>query len=115
MIVYATGFDAITGSFDRIDIRGEGGVNLSEKWRAALETFLGIMVAGFPNMAMCIGPHTALGNIPRSAEYNVLWVTNLIRYMRQHDYTYDAPLQEAVEEWTNFVVKAGEGLLSNDS
>lgn len=114
MIVYATGFDAITGSFDRIDIRGASGAKLKEKWRAALETFLGIQVADFPNMFMCIGPHTALGNIPRSAEYNVLWVTNLIQYMRQHGYSYVVPRPEAVEDWTSFVLNAGEGLLSND-
>jgi len=114
MIVFATGFDAITGSFDRIDIRGERGVKLKDKWRAALETFLGILVADFPNMPMCIGPHTALGNIPRSAEYNVLWITNLIQYMRQHGYTYVVPRQEAVQDWTNFVLKAGEGLLSSE-
>lgn len=114
MIVYATGFDAITGSFDRIDIRGASGAKLKEKWRAALETFLGVQIADFPNMFMCIGPHTALGNIPRSAEYNVLWITNLIEYMRQHGYTYVVPRPEAVEDWTSFVLKAGEGLLSND-
>jgi len=114
MIVYATGFDAITGSFDRIDIRGASGAKLKEKWRAALETFLGVQIADFPNMFLCIGPHTALGNIPRSAEYNVLWITNLIQYMRQHGYTYVVPKSEAVEDWTSFVLKAGEGLLSND-
>jgi cation diffusion facilitator CzcD-associated flavoprotein CzcO len=114
MIVYATGFDAITGSFDRIDIRGASGAKLKEKWRAALETFLGIQVADFPNMFMCIGPHTALGNIPRSAEYNVLWITNLIQFMRQNGYSYVVPRTEAVEDWTSFVLKAGERLLSND-
>ncbi len=114
MIVHATGFDAITGSFDRIDIRGLAGRKLKEKWRKALATFLGMMVAEFPNMFMCIGPHSALGNIPRSAEYNVLWVTDLIRFLREHGYTYVVPRDEAIEEWTNFVLKTREGLLSNE-
>ena len=77
IIIYATGFDAITGSFDRIDFRGVGGVRLKDKWKSGPETFLGVMVDGFPNMLMLMGPHTALGNIPRSIEYNVDWVTGL--------------------------------------
>src|SRR6185312_16560338 len=84
LIVFATGFDAITGSLDRIDIRGAGGRKLKERWRAGLETFMGIMVDGFPNLFMVMGPHTALGNIPRSIEYNVEWVTGVIAHMRAH-------------------------------
>ena len=79
MIIYATGFDAITGSFDRIDIRGLDGLRLKDKWKGGPQTFLGVQVEGFPNMFMLVGPHTALGNIPRSIEYNVDWVTGLIR------------------------------------
>ena len=82
IIIYATGFDAITGSFDRIDIRGVDGLRLKDKWADGPQTFLGVQVEGFPNMFMLMGPHTALGNIPRSIEYNVEWVTGLIRYMR---------------------------------
>ncbi len=114
IIIYATGFDAITGSFDRIDIRGRGGESLKEKWRAALETFLGMQVAGFPNMFMVMGPHTALGNIPRSVEYNVEWITDLIRYMEEHDLSVADARQEAVEDWTRYVIKMGEGLLTNE-
>ncbi|TAJ81367.1 NAD(P)/FAD-dependent oxidoreductase [Reyranella sp.] len=114
MIVYATGFDAITGAFDRIDIRGIGGERLKEKWRRALETFLGMLVENFPNMFMIIGPHSALGNIPRSIEYAVDWVTELIKYLCDHDYTYVEPTREAVDDWTNFVIETGKGLLSNE-
>ena len=81
IIVYATGFDAITGSFDRIDIRGQGGQRLKDKWKGGPATFMGVMVDGFPNMFMVMGPHTALGNIPRSIEYNVEWIRDLIGYM----------------------------------
>ena len=80
IIIYATGFDAITGSFDRIDFRGADGVKLKDRWKSGPQTYLGVMVDGFPNMMMLMGPHTALGNIPRSIEYNVDWVTSLIRY-----------------------------------
>ncbi|MEL0020688.1 MAG: hypothetical protein VW709_12510 [Rickettsiales bacterium] len=84
------------------------------KWRAALETFLGMQVAGFPNMFMVMGPHTALGNIPRSVEYNVEWITDLIRYMEEHDLSVADARQEAVEDWTRYVIKMGEGLLTNE-
>jgi len=114
MIVYATGFDAITGSFDRIDIRGLDGERLKEKWRRALETFLGMQVEHFPNMFMIVGPHTALGNIPRSIEYAVDWVTGLIQFMQKHCYTYAEPTRAAVEDWTDFVIQTGEGQLSNE-
>ncbi|MFT6583061.1 MAG: cation diffusion facilitator CzcD-associated flavoprotein CzcO [Alphaproteobacteria bacterium] len=114
IIIYATGFDAITGSFDRIDLRGRNGESLKDKWRASLETFLGVQVAGFPNMFMVMGPHTALGNIPRSIEYNVEWVANMIRHMHDNNLTCAEARPEAVADWTNFVIKAGEGLLTNE-
>src|SRR2546430_5154108 len=70
IIIYATGFDAITGAFDRIDIRGVAGVSLKEKWQDGPQTFLGILVDGFPKMLMVMGPHAGLGNFPRAAEYS---------------------------------------------
>ena len=114
IIIYATGFDAITGSFDRIDIRGLGGLRLKDKWRGGPQTFLGVQVESFPNMFMLVGPHTALGNIPRSIEYNVEWVTGLVRYMRDHDLTRADAKPEAVVAWTDYVREMGKGLLSNE-
>lgn len=61
IIIYATGFDAITGSFDKIDFRGMNGVKLKDRWKNGPQTYLGVMVDGFPNMMMLMGPHTALG------------------------------------------------------
>jgi len=114
IMIYATGFDAITGSFDRIDIRGRDGQKLRAKWANGPQTFLGVQVEGFPNMFMLMGPHTALGNIPRSIEYNVEWVTNLIAYMRQRRLTRADALPRAVAAWTDHVKDMGEGLLSNE-
>lgn len=114
MIVYATGFDAITGSFDRIDFRGTGGKKLKDKWKGGPSTFVGVMVDGFPNMFMIMGPHTALGNIPRSIEYNVEWIRDLIAFMTKHGLTYADAKPEAVAEWYEFVKLKGEGLLSNE-
>ncbi|HEX4171802.1 MAG TPA: NAD(P)/FAD-dependent oxidoreductase, partial [Acetobacteraceae bacterium] len=83
IIIYATGFDAITGSFDRIEIRGLDGIRLKDAWAGGPQTYLGVLVQGFPNMLMLMGPHTALGNIPRSIEYNVDWVTGLLQFARK--------------------------------
>jgi cation diffusion facilitator CzcD-associated flavoprotein CzcO len=114
IVIYATGFDAITGSFDRIDIRGLGGRKLKDKWANGPQTFLGVQVESFPNMFMLMGPHTALGNIPRSIEYNVDWVTGLIRYMQEHKLSRADARPEAVTAWTDHVKALGEGLLSNE-
>jgi cation diffusion facilitator CzcD-associated flavoprotein CzcO len=114
MIIYATGFDAITGAFDRIDIRGTGGQRLKDKWTPGPQTFLGLQVEGFPNMMMHMGPHTALGNIPRSIEYSVDWITGLIGHMHDNKLTRVDPRPEAVVGWTEFVHEKGQGLLSNE-
>ena len=114
MIVYATGFDAVTGSLDQIDIRGIGGEKLKDKWRGSLETFFGMLVKGFPNLFMVLGPHAALGNVPRSIEYNVLWITDLLAYMLALGHTYANPTQAGVDAWTESVMKAAEGLLSSE-
>ena len=87
IIIYATGFDAITGAFDRIDIRGVDGVSLKDKWNDGPQTFLGILVDGFPNLLMVMGPHAGLGNFPRAVEYSADWVTRLIRFARDRDLT----------------------------
>ena len=114
MIIYATGFDAITGSFDRIDIRGEDGQRLKDTWKDGPLTFLGITVERFPNMLMLMGPHTALGNIPRSIEYNVEWVTRLIKHMQARNLTRAEARPESVDAWTEYVKEKGHGLLSNE-
>lgn len=114
IIIYATGFDAITGSFDGIDFRGSGGARLKEKWTRGPETYLGLMVDGFPNMMMLMGPHTALGNIPRSIEYSVDWVTGLLRFATEKRLTFLDATPEGTAEWTDHVKALGVGLLSNE-
>src|SRR5712671_3809023 len=114
IIIYATGFDAITGSFDRIDIRGVDGASLKEKWKEGPQTFLGILVAGFPNMLMVMGPHAGLGNFPRAAEYSVDWVTRLIRFARDRGSTQIEATDAGVAAWTDQVIASSEGLLANE-
>jgi cation diffusion facilitator CzcD-associated flavoprotein CzcO len=114
IIIYATGFDAITGSFDRIDIRGIGGERLKDKWRDGPQTFLGILVEGFPNLLMVMGPHAGLGNFPRAAEYSVEWVTGLVRFAQERALTRIEATPAGVADWTAHVLAAGEGLLMNE-
>ncbi|HEY0849053.1 MAG TPA: NAD(P)/FAD-dependent oxidoreductase [Bradyrhizobium sp.] len=114
IIIYATGFDAITGSFDKIDFRGADGVRLKDAWKGGPETYLGLMVHGLPNMMMIMGPHTALGNIPRSIEYSVDWITGLIRFARDHGLTRLEARPDGVKDWTDHVKALGVGLLSNE-
>ena len=111
IIIYATGFDAITGAFDRMDIRGVDGVSLKEKWRDGPQTFLGILVDGFPNMLMVMGPHAGLGNIPRAAEYSADWITGLIRFAHERGLTRIEATAAGATAWTDHVIAASEGLL----
>jgi cation diffusion facilitator CzcD-associated flavoprotein CzcO len=113
MIIYATGFDAITGAFDRIDIRGRGGRRLKEKWADGPRTYLGLQTAGFPNMLTLVGPHNAATfcNIPRCIEQNVDWVIALLRYMGEKGYSRIEPTEAAEEAWTVHVHETAARLL----
>jgi len=111
LITYATGFDAITGAFDRIDIRGVGGASLQEKWRDGPQTFLGILIDGFPNMLMVMGPHAGLGNFPRAVEYTADWVTGLIRFAHDRGLTRVEATAASAAAWTEHVIESSEGLL----
>src|SRR5215212_6370110 len=111
IIIYATGFDAITGAFDRIDIRGVEGASLKGKWADGPQTFLGILVDDFPNFLMVMGPHAGLGNFPRAVEYTADWVTRLIRFARDRGLTRVEPTKEGSTAWTDHVLEASEGLL----
>jgi cation diffusion facilitator CzcD-associated flavoprotein CzcO len=111
IIVYATGFDAITGAFDRIDIRGVDGASLKDKWKDGPQTFLGILVDGFPNLLMVMGPHAGLGNFPRAVEYTADWVTGLIRFASERGLTRIEATAAGASAWTDHVIAASEGLL----
>ncbi len=113
IIIYATGFDAITGAFDRIDFRGVGGQRLKDKWADGPKTYLGMQSAGFPNMLTIVGPHNASTrcNIPRCIEQNVDWATDLVRHARDTGlFRFEAtPAAEA--EWTRHIDELAEGML----
>ena len=114
VIIYATGFDSISGAFDRIDIRGVEGVRLKEVWKDGPQTWLGVFAAGFPNLLMTMGPHAGLSNYTRTAEYSVEWVTGVIRFATERGLTRLETTRSAVDEWTAHVHDLGQGQLMNE-
>lgn len=101
-IVFATGFDALTGAALRIDPRGKDGRKLSDEWADGPVTYLGVAVAGFPNLFMVTGPGNpgALSNAVISIEQNVDWITDALNRMREEDIPVMEATTEAQEQWT---------------
>jgi cation diffusion facilitator CzcD-associated flavoprotein CzcO len=113
VIVYATGFDAITGAYDRVDFVGSGGRRLRDLWDRGPSTYLGVFVAGFPNLVMLAGPQGASNstNYPRAIEYVVDWATDLYRHLAAHGLTRVEAEEDAQAEWTRHIEDLYGGLL----
>jgi cation diffusion facilitator CzcD-associated flavoprotein CzcO len=103
IIVFATGFDAATGTLTSMDIRGKGGVTLKEKWRGGPRTHLGIGVDGFPNMFMICGPQSPFANIPVVIDGMVEWIGRAIRHLRDNGLDAMEATPEAVDNWRQHV------------
>ena len=101
IIVYATGFDAMTGTLNKIDIQGRGGEKLKDKWAAGPLTYLGLMSAGFPNLFMITGPGSpsVLSNMPVSIEQHVEFITDAIVKMRDEGLELMEADPQAETEW----------------
>lgn len=110
VIVLATGFDAMTGSLGRIDIRGRHNQSLADKWSAGPRTYLGLMSAGFPNMFTVTGPGSpsVLSNMVTSIEQHVDWIGDLLMVMRDHGQSVIEPQTEAEDVWTRHVTAIAE-------
>jgi cation diffusion facilitator CzcD-associated flavoprotein CzcO len=102
MIIYATGFDAMTGTLLNMDIKGRDGLTLDEKWADGPQTYLGLSMHGFPNMFTITGPQSpsVLSNMPVSIEHHVEWITNTIEYLVDNDIHLIEPTKQAEEAWT---------------
>ena len=100
-IVFATGFDAMTGTLDAIDIRGREGRALKEKWEAGPRTYLGLMSEGFPNLYLITGPGSpsVLSNMMVSIEQHVDWVTDALRFLSARGLETMEPSLEAEDAW----------------
>lgn len=113
IIVYATGFDAMTGAFDRIEFVGEDGRTLREKWADGPITYLGLQSAGFPNLLVLAGPQSGSGftNFGRGVEEAVDWTTELLDYLRQNGYTRIETTEAFEEQWQGHVQEMYDLLL----
>jgi cyclohexanone monooxygenase len=105
LIVFATGFDAMTGALTSIDIRGAGARSLREKWQAGPRTYLGLAVAGFPNLFILAGPGSpsVLSNMVHSIEMHVDWVTECIGHTRARGAARIEANHEAEDSWVAHV------------
>ncbi|MFJ6569258.1 flavin-containing monooxygenase [Streptomyces sp. NPDC091292] len=111
VIVFATGFDAVTGSYHTLDIVGRDGAHLMDTWKDGPRTNLGAMVDGFPNLFMVDGPHVPFANIPAVVDRSVRWIGRTLTEMRDKAHTVIEPTPDAVEKWTNLMSELLQGTL----
>ena len=125
ILIFATGFDPITGAFSAIDWHAKDGRPLlgssdTPEGRNAIwqdhkpQTYLGLTAPAMPNMFMVLGPHQLFGNGTRSIEHAVQVISELLAYCKDNGHTYVEPSQKAVDEWTDHVVECSKGALSNE-
>jgi cyclohexanone monooxygenase len=113
MIVFATGFDAMTGALKTIDVRGIGGQLLRDKWDHGPRTYLGLAVAGFPNMFILAGPGSpsVLSNMVHSIELHVDWLTDCLQTMRGRGVKRIEAEQKAEDYWVAHVNEVADRTL----
>jgi cation diffusion facilitator CzcD-associated flavoprotein CzcO len=113
IIVFATGFDAMTGPLLRIDIRGRGGVTLKDVWEAGPRNYLGLQVAGFPNLFAITGPGSpsVLCNMPVAIEQHADWIADCIEYMRRKDLECIEARLDSMDAWVAEVNEAASKTL----
>jgi cyclohexanone monooxygenase len=104
-LVYATGFDAMTGAMTAVDITGRDGLKLKDEWEAGPRTYLGLMCAGFPNLFMITGPGSpsVLSNMMVSIEQHVDWVTDCVTHLAGRQMDCIEPTREAQDGWVAHV------------
>ena len=113
VIVFATGFDALTGPLLAIDIRGREGRALRDDWAAGPRTYLGLQTAGYPNLFTITGPGSpsVLTNMPVAIEQHARWIADCIAHMREHGFHHIEASPEAADAWTAHVNEAAEATL----
>ncbi|MFI4973892.1 MAG: flavin-containing monooxygenase [Caulobacterales bacterium] len=112
-IVFATGFDAMTGALLAIDIRGAGGATLREAWAAGPRAYLGLAVAGFPNLFMITGPGSpsVLSNMISSIEQHVDWIADCLQHLRAQGLSRIAAEEGAQDRWVAHVARVADKTL----
>jgi cation diffusion facilitator CzcD-associated flavoprotein CzcO len=113
VLVFATGFDAITGPVLKINIRGKADKGLRDKWAEGPRTYLGLSTVGFPNFFMITGPGSpcVLSNMIVSIEQHVDWIATCIEFMRSRQLDTVEPSLEAEDDWVKTVHEVGHSTL----
>ena len=111
--MFATGFDALTGTLCNMDIRGRAGLTLKQKWSEGPRSYLGIMVAGFPNLFIITGPGSpsVMSNMVVSIEQHVDWISNCLEYMSKHRLAAIEATADAEYAWVAHVNEAANATL----
>ena len=109
VIIYATGYDAVTGSLSRMHIQGQNGLTLKEKFTAGPRTYMGIQSVGFPNLFTVNS--ASVGNFVRAAEPLVEWISESVAYIRDNGFHRIQPTQQAEDDWTQHMIEGGEKIL----
>ncbi|WP_437720504.1 flavin-containing monooxygenase [Sorangium sp. So ce861] len=112
-LVFATGFDAMTGALTRIDLRGRGGASLKQRWADGPRTYLGLAVAGFPNLFTITGPGSpsVFSNAIVSIEQHVEWIADCLAYLRARRLERIEATAEAEDRWVAHVKEVADGTL----
>ncbi|MEQ5871547.1 NAD(P)/FAD-dependent oxidoreductase [Sagittula sp. NFXS13] len=112
-IIYATGYDSMTGALTRIDIRGADGLTLKEAWKDGAHTYLGLGVSGFPNLFTVTGPQSpsVLANVIASIEQHVEWISDCMTHMRDEGAERIEAEPKAEDWWAGQVEEAVQGTL----
>ena len=112
-LVLATGFDAMTGTLTRLDLRGRGGLAMRDKWRPGPVNYLGLTVAGFPNLfnVAGAGSTSAFTNVIVSIEHHVNWIADCIGYLDAHGHATIEPTAEAEAAWVDYVNQVAQQTL----
>ncbi|WP_236567665.1 MULTISPECIES: NAD(P)/FAD-dependent oxidoreductase [unclassified Nocardiopsis] len=111
VLVFATGFEAVEGSYRQMDIRGRGGVSLDEHWGEAPSSYLGMSVSGFPNLFMVYGPNSVFSNLPTAIETQVEWISDTVGMAEERGLASVEATREAEEDWTTLCAEiAGRSL-----
>ena len=105
IIVLATGFKAYTGALEAMDIIGENGQILRDKWAEQSGSIMGVAVAGYPNFFMVTGPQAPFANLPTSIEQNAQWISECVAKMKAEGKSVCYPSQAAEDEWTNLTAE----------
>ena len=113
VLIFATGFDAVTGAMGAMDIRGRGGRMLADEWAGGVRSYLGLMVAGFPNLFMVNGPGSpgVLANMVLTSEHHVDWIADAIAHLDAGGHRAIEPEEKAQDDWMDECARLAEATL----